>query len=367
MTQQVSVLIPTYNRSEYLKIAALSVIKQSYKYVELVIFDNCSSDDTQNFSEKLAEENNNVTYIRHRENLGSDRNYEIAFEYVNTPYFLILADDDFLLPDFLEKAIRILEEETKYKFVIFDCLYLDENYKLCSTMKTTGKKYSFVNPPKIFPKGVPFNWGGIVFRKELAPLYRQRKANYEKGVDVRFLSVVMARFAYIYYSDVGSCIVNSAVSSSAQRGEVSEGLKYHVIQMQRLVEIIYDDLVDNRERQWAYIQLRKDYRTNLFLRWCFYMLILIQRAWEKPKREDFASQVYRELDSLRLEGFNNMANTYQFIFHNKQLKLFYIKIILPVLKIRRSKRIRTINRLARDYYSGQMEEVKKIIDYSINL
>ena len=67
----VSVIIPTYNRPEYLKQAINSAVKQTYQNLEIIVSDNCSSENPQALIESFPD--SRIKFWRHKENLGIDR------------------------------------------------------------------------------------------------------------------------------------------------------------------------------------------------------------------------------------------------------------------------------------------------------
>jgi glycosyltransferase involved in cell wall biosynthesis len=90
----VSVIIPTYNRAEFLREAIQSVLAQTYTNFELLILDNCSPDHTP---EVVAEfDDARIKYLRHQCNIGGIANWiygmhwarEISFPFSGTTIFI---------------------------------------------------------------------------------------------------------------------------------------------------------------------------------------------------------------------------------------------------------------------------------------
>src|SRR5581483_2537236 len=102
----VTTLIPTFNRSQLLLRAARSVLAQSHAEILVHIFDNASTDQTPAVTAALQKEDRRVLVSRSSTNIGSARNHLKAFASIRTPYFSILADDDYLLPGFFERAVE---------------------------------------------------------------------------------------------------------------------------------------------------------------------------------------------------------------------------------------------------------------------
>jgi glycosyltransferase involved in cell wall biosynthesis len=105
----IAVVIPTFNRRERLQRAVESVLQETRVPIVLHIFDNASSDDTERYARELSARDARVVYSRNASNIGGHSNYAKALDSVEAEYFVPLADDDYLLPDFLHDAYRILQ------------------------------------------------------------------------------------------------------------------------------------------------------------------------------------------------------------------------------------------------------------------
>ena len=66
----VSVIIPVYNAANYIEKTILSVEKQSYKKVEIVVIDDCSKDHSREIIKKLSEMYSNIVYHLQESNQG---------------------------------------------------------------------------------------------------------------------------------------------------------------------------------------------------------------------------------------------------------------------------------------------------------
>lgn len=99
-----SVVIPTFNRADMLKRALKSIVMQDCKPDEVIVSDNASTDNTGEVLSGFEGCGFKLTYSRHPENVGMLKNWEHAISLVKTDQFLILADDDYLLPGCLRAA-----------------------------------------------------------------------------------------------------------------------------------------------------------------------------------------------------------------------------------------------------------------------
>jgi glycosyltransferase involved in cell wall biosynthesis len=83
-----------------------SVRKQTYPHWKLLVVDNASPDDTAAVVAAAMQQDSRIGYHRHDENVGMLANWEFAISRVDTDYFSLLCDDDYLLPGFFQAAVR---------------------------------------------------------------------------------------------------------------------------------------------------------------------------------------------------------------------------------------------------------------------
>lgn len=126
-TPLVSIILPTYNRLNLLKKALKSVINQTYKNVEILIGDNCSTDGTEEYCIELAQKDNRIKYHKNDTNIGPFLNSNEIIKRVKGDYFIFLNDDDWLDSDYIEQSMTFLLNNPEYNFVSpSTILYKDE-------------------------------------------------------------------------------------------------------------------------------------------------------------------------------------------------------------------------------------------------
>jgi len=104
----VSVALPTHNRAATLPRAIESALAQSHPRFEIVISDNGSSDATRAICEELAGRDARVRYVRHSVNRGLVANLNSALADCRGEYLMLLADDDWLAQDYIERCLEVL-------------------------------------------------------------------------------------------------------------------------------------------------------------------------------------------------------------------------------------------------------------------
>jgi glycosyltransferase involved in cell wall biosynthesis len=112
----ITIGIPTYNGSKTIKACLDSCITtitcSSFKGVEVLVVDNCSTDGTREIVSDFVESNPGIVrYVRNEENIGLDGNIDKIFTFATGSYVKLLGDDDLLLDDFLSNLHEILDNE----------------------------------------------------------------------------------------------------------------------------------------------------------------------------------------------------------------------------------------------------------------
>jgi glycosyltransferase involved in cell wall biosynthesis len=119
----VSVGIPTYNRAEGLQRALESVLAQSERDFEVIVADNASSDETAQVVELAAARDPRVRSIRQPHNVGLTTNFNTVLGAARGRYAMVLADDDWLEPDYLERCRGALDADERLALVAGSAVY----------------------------------------------------------------------------------------------------------------------------------------------------------------------------------------------------------------------------------------------------
>lgn len=111
-----TIAIPTYNRVNKLKRLLNNILDQSFSFseeIELMISNNCSSDETSQFLETLIINHRNLKVKTYNQetNLGFDGNISFLYHNSNAKYIWFFADDDLLLPDAINTIVNTLKKE----------------------------------------------------------------------------------------------------------------------------------------------------------------------------------------------------------------------------------------------------------------
>ncbi|TAF46148.1 MAG: glycosyltransferase [Sphingobacteriales bacterium] len=102
----ISVALCTYNGTSYLEEQIMSIINQTYKKIELIVVDDCSTDNTNHIIAKLAAIYPQIKHYKNDENLGFNQNFQKAIKLTSGNFIAISDQDDIWALDKLELLIN---------------------------------------------------------------------------------------------------------------------------------------------------------------------------------------------------------------------------------------------------------------------
>ena len=108
MNNLVSIIMPSYNTGKYIAEAIQSVINQTYKYWELIIVDDCSSDNTDEIVTSFSEPR--IKFFKNKINSGAAVSRNRALREAKGRWIAFLDSDDLWRIDKLEKQIGFMEK-----------------------------------------------------------------------------------------------------------------------------------------------------------------------------------------------------------------------------------------------------------------
>jgi glycosyltransferase involved in cell wall biosynthesis len=126
-TPLVSVIIPLYNRKEYIKETIESLNQQTYFHWEAIIVDDDSTDGSDQIVKQQEAHNNRVRYVkRNREPKGAPTCRNIGIDMAAGEYAIFLDSDDLLAPFCLQKRVSIIQKEPDLDFAVFNMMLFKE-------------------------------------------------------------------------------------------------------------------------------------------------------------------------------------------------------------------------------------------------
>lgn len=129
MKPLVSILIPSYNHSQYILETLSSIVSDTYPNKEILIIDDGSKDESVKYIENWIKENNSNLKItfKHRENRGLTATLNELLSLVSGKYILLLASDDTLINNTISERVDVLENDHSKLVVLSDAQVVNSN------------------------------------------------------------------------------------------------------------------------------------------------------------------------------------------------------------------------------------------------
>jgi len=208
----IDILIPTYNRCFLLENVVENVLKQTYQYINIIIADNNSTDNTEKIGKNLSKIYNNIFYFKNPENLGVYGNYDYSLQnYCKSDYVLILSDDDFFIDyDYIKEAVKYIKK--------YDLAWIGAGYNIINintnSMKSFKRKEFFLGNGLEFLKehkfGLDnFSWFSVVFNRKEAVKYKFNIYNLYNADYLPIFSMNFNKKRMILNKIVGVYTINS--------------------------------------------------------------------------------------------------------------------------------------------------------------
>jgi glycosyltransferase involved in cell wall biosynthesis len=124
---KVSIFIPAYNTERYIADTIGSIVNQTYQDWELIIVDDCSTDDTLSVCNSYAEKDTRIKLYANEKNLGMMENWIYGVSLCNGKYWGKLDSDDWWHPDMLKECVAILDNHEDVGLVVSRFIEIDEN------------------------------------------------------------------------------------------------------------------------------------------------------------------------------------------------------------------------------------------------
>jgi len=135
----VSVIIPNYNHHNFLVQRIDSVLSQTYQDIEVIILDDCSTDNSWEIIEKYRSNFKVSEIVYNKENSGSVfRQWKRGIDLAKGEYIWIAESDDFAEPELLSKMIPVLEKDKEIGLIY--C-----NSKVIYAESINNKRYESLN------------------------------------------------------------------------------------------------------------------------------------------------------------------------------------------------------------------------------
>lgn len=151
----VTVICLCYNHENFIMESLLSVSYQDYPFIELIIIDDCSTDNSKNIIQNWLIDHPKAKFIANKTNLGNTKSFNKALKLAQGDYIIDLAADDVLMSNCISLQIEAFKKSTFTNLGIvygnaelitekgkFDSYYFPvDQYKKAIKKKQTGEIY----------------------------------------------------------------------------------------------------------------------------------------------------------------------------------------------------------------------------------
>ncbi len=120
-----SIIVANYNNGQYLPELINSVLKQTYKNWELIIVDDCSTEDPGDYIKPFLTDKR-IKFIKHSINLGAGGAFKTATDNTSGEIIGMLGADDALVPEAVEKMVSAHIQHPEASLINSDCYWCDE-------------------------------------------------------------------------------------------------------------------------------------------------------------------------------------------------------------------------------------------------
>lgn len=110
MDKKISVIIPVYNVEKYLARCLNSIIKNTYKNIEIILVNDGSKDKSQEIIDKYKNKYGNIIKAKEQENKGPAEARNVGIEMASGEYIMFVDSDDFIKEDYIENYVQPLQE-----------------------------------------------------------------------------------------------------------------------------------------------------------------------------------------------------------------------------------------------------------------
>lgn len=156
--EKISIIIPVYNMEAYIDKCLSSVVRQSYKNIEIIVVIDGSTDMSEEICQKYADEDDRIIILK-QENKGLSAARNLGLDHAGGTYVMFVDSDDYVSESFCEipyKAAR----ENEADLVIFDRYNFNQK-GIIEKKKQLSNIYGLIDQETAIDKGRVFAWNKL--------------------------------------------------------------------------------------------------------------------------------------------------------------------------------------------------------------
>lgn len=182
---KISVTIPVYNTSRYLKQCIDSLKNQDFEEIEFIIVDDGSTDDSLKLCKEYTQ-NDNRFHIIHQENGGSALARQTGLDHARGEYVIVCDSDDWVEPNMYRRLYEKAKEENAD--IVICGFYSEYGEKGAKCNFHTFKNCNgIVDNYEIILRGAGWSWAKLIRRS----LFKENGIHYEPGINLSEDSLIL--------------------------------------------------------------------------------------------------------------------------------------------------------------------------------
>lgn len=185
----ISVIIPVYNNEKYFRKCISSVINQTYKNIEIIIINDCSTDNSEKIILEYKAKDKRIIYLSNEENIGAGRSRNIGIEQSRGKYIYFLDSDDYIEKTAITELHNGIKENDSFSCMMNGYKNVNNEDSLFSR---TEEELNLLQSPSVCIR---------LFNKEIIDKSKIRFSNLPIGEDLEFVFKIMIYNDKISYID----------------------------------------------------------------------------------------------------------------------------------------------------------------------
>ena len=126
MEYKATVVIPVYNAESTVSKTVDSLVNGDEKNVEIILVDDCSTDNSWQICKQLESENTNVVAIKNNVNSGVSHTRNVGIENATSPYIVFVDSDDWVAPSYITELLSSVKQSNLLPIVCFNFICNNE-------------------------------------------------------------------------------------------------------------------------------------------------------------------------------------------------------------------------------------------------
>ena len=141
----ISIVTTCHNLKDYIENCLVSLINQSYKNLEIIVVNDCSTDNSLNIIKQFADKDSRIKIINNEINLGAGKSRKIGIESAQGDYIMLVDGDDWISENFIKTLYDLaIEYDADIVSGAIDYLYKRKNYNELTIFTTEEERINFL-------------------------------------------------------------------------------------------------------------------------------------------------------------------------------------------------------------------------------